>query len=283
MSSKKPAEDLQPTGFPDLDWSLSKRIESLDKLRGYTESEAAKANRWYLKKRQSMRFLGRTLRLLAILMAGGAGLVPIISQLWQADGKPLLAPGWSPLLLGLAGICIFLDRFLGGTSSWLRFVRASQEIGDLARVFRFDWEMYRAALGTQTPGDDQTLEGISTCRKLLADVDRIVRDETEAWAEEFRSVLKQVDETAAAAAKTQPTGGIDVEVTNGDQATGGWSLRIDDGTAIPQTGKTASVTGLLPALHKISASGTIGGAPKRAEKTVNVRAGAVELVTLTLA
>jgi hypothetical protein len=114
-------------------------------------------------------------------------------------------------------------------------------------------------------------------------VDRIVRDETEAWAEEFRSVLKQVDETAAAAAKTQPTGGIDVEVTNGDQATGGWSLRIDDGTAIPQTGKTASVTGLLPALHKISASGTIGGAPKRAEKTVNVREGAVELVTLTLA
>ena len=104
MASNQSAQDLQPSGFPDLDWSQAKRIESLDKLRAYAEAEAAKANGWYLKKRKSMRLLGRTLRLLAILMAGGAGLVPVISQLWQDGGKPLLAPGWSPLLLGLAGL-----------------------------------------------------------------------------------------------------------------------------------------------------------------------------------
>ena len=283
MASHQSAEDLKPDEFPDLDWSQAKRIESLDKLRAYGESEAAKANGWYLKKRKSMRFLGRTLRLLAILMAGGAGLVPVISQLWQVDGKPLLAPGWSPLLLGLAGLCIFLDRFLGGSSSWLRFVRASQEIGDLTRAFRFDWEIFRASLAAQAPDDERTLEGISKCRKLLADVDRIVRDETVAWAEEFRSVLKQVDEAAATAAKGKETGGIDVEVSNGDQATGGWTLRIDDGTAMPQSGKSASVTGLTPGLHKVSVSGTVGGAAKRAEKTVGVREGAVEAVPLTLA
>ena len=99
MASNKSAQDLQPTGFPDLDWSQAKRIESLDQLRSYSEKEAAKANEWYLKKRRPKRILGRTLRLLAILMAGGAGLVPVVSQLWQSNGQPLVPPGWSPLLL----------------------------------------------------------------------------------------------------------------------------------------------------------------------------------------
>lgn len=282
MSSTKSAEDLQPSGFPELDWSPAKRIESLEKLRGYAESEAAKANHWYLRKRRSKRMLGRGLRMLAILMAGGAGLVPVVSQLWQSEGRPLLAPGWSPLLLGVAGICILLDRFLGGTSSWLRYVRASQKIGELARAFRFDWEAQRVGLDVADAGGERTIEGISMCRKLLSDVDRIVREETQAWADEFRSVLRQVDEAAANAASTKELGGIDVEVVNGDQAAGGWTLRVDDGTPAPHGGNTASVAGLLPGIHKLSISGKIGGAVKRAEKSVHVREAAVESVSLIL-
>lgn len=85
------------------------------------------------------------------------------------------------------------------------------------------------------------------------------------------------------ASKVTKLGAIDVEVTNGDQVTGIWTLGVDSGSARQQTGKRAAVAGLIPGLHEIGVSGDVGGTLRSAQQTVQVPEGAVESVSLTLA
>ena len=276
-------EDLKPAGFPDdLDWTSNNILGSLSQLRDYSISEGEKANAWYLSSRVGKRLAGRSLRVAAIIFTAAAGLVPVVSQLWQTNGVPEIAPGWSPLLLGLAGLWVLLDKFLGASSAWLRYVSASQDIGDRLRKFRFDWEAKWVNLAGNKPTPDQTQELIAHCRSLVADIDKIVREETQAWVDEFRTVLKQIDLAAAKAPKTAPLGGIDIEVTNADQSAAGWTVSIDDGDEQQNSGKTASVTGIAAGIHKITVAGEIGGKVVGAEQHVNVSEGSVEAISLTL-
>jgi hypothetical protein len=110
-----------------------------------------------------------------------------------------------------------------------------------------------------------------------------VREETQAWASEFRSVLKQIDEAAVKAARAKALGAIQVEVSNGDQVTGTWTLRIDDESEHVCSGKRASITGVLPGIRKVSVIGEIGGRALRAEAAVIVPEAGVGAVSLTLA
>lgn len=276
-------DDLKPVGFPDdLDWSAGNLRGSLDRLRDFSVAEGNKANDWYLSKRVRKRVMGISFRVTAIIATAAAGLIPVISQLWQESGVPVVAPGWSPLLLGVAGICILLDRFLGQTSAWLRYVSASQDIGDRLRKFRFDWELLWFNLNGGQPTPEQTQQMINQCRSLVADVDKIVRDETQTWVDEFRTALKQIDLAAEKAPKTTAPGGIDVEVTNSNQLATAWTLSIDDGDAAKHSGKIASVTGLAPGIHKVSVTGVVAGKDVAAEQNVEVGEGKVAKVSLTL-
>jgi hypothetical protein len=279
---EKNRRDLRPEAFPSLSWEPQEVAQSLETLYRYVEGEALKANDWYLRKKGPNRRLGQWLRGLAILLTAGAGLVPILSELWQIGRQPMIRPGWSPLLLGLAALFLLLDRFLGGTSSWMRYLAASQAIGDLLRRFRFDWTLQQAACAGQPPDAAHTERLIGLCHRLLAGVDRVVQEETQAWASEFRGVLRQIDEAAIKAARRKGVGAIEVAVTNGDQVSGTWRLRIDQGPEQLYAGKKATLTGLLPGPRQLSVVGEIAGKPVRDGALVQVSEDVIEAVTLTL-
>jgi hypothetical protein len=75
----------------------------------------------------------------------------------------MIRPGWSPLLLGVAALFLLLDRFLGGTNSWMGYLAARQAIGDLLRRFRFDWTLQQAACAGQPPDAAHTERLIGLC------------------------------------------------------------------------------------------------------------------------
>jgi hypothetical protein len=279
---EKNRRDLRPDTFPPLSWESEEAAQSLATLYRYAECEALKANDWYLRKKVPKRRLGQWLRGLAILLTALAGLVPILSELWQSGGQPVIRPGWSPLLLGLAALILLLDRFLGGTSSWMRYVAASQAIGERLRRFRFDWTLAQAARAGQPPDAAHTARLIGLCHRLVAGVDRVVQQETQTWASEFRGVLRQIDEAAVKAARGRGVGAIEVAVTNGEQVSGTWRLRIDEGPEQRYAGKKATLTGLLPGPRQVSVAGEIAGKPVRDEALVQVSEDVVETVTLTL-
>ena len=277
-------EDVMPAQFPPLDWSAGHVSASLSALRAYVETEAIKASAWYLAKRGKKRILGRILRGLGILFTGAAGLLPILSQLWMRDDKPVVAPAWSTLLLGVAALCVLFDRFLGATSAWMRYLKASQEIGTLFQEFQFDWERQRVDQSGHEPTASQLSGMILRCHSLLRNVDRIVRQETEAWITDFRGVLTQMEESAAKApdAGRKPRGTMDLEVTNGDLATGGWTVRIDDEKESEHHGRKIVLASLAPGFRRVSVLGQIGADVKKAEKIIRVPEGGAASASVTL-
>lgn len=279
---KKP-RDLAPEPFPSLTWEAHEVAQSLETLRRYAEDEVLKANDWYLRKKAPKRRLGQWLRVLAIVLTAGAGLVPILSELWQSGGQPVIRPGWSPLLLGLTALALMLDRFLGGTSSWMRYLAASQAIGELLRQFRFEWTQQQAALAGQPPEPAETEQLIGLCHRLLAGVDRVVQEETQSWASELGNVLGQIDEAAAKVRRARAGGTLEVLVTNGDQVSGGWRLRIDDGAEELCAGQKATLVGLLPGPRQVDVVGEIAGQTVRGRALAQISEDKIESVTLTLA
>lgn len=280
---KRRAGDLRPDAFPEMSWAGGDVEASLHALYRYAEAEALKANDWYLQKKRRKRPLGQWLRGVAIVLIAGAGLVPILSELWQTGGNPVIRPGISPLLIGVAALLLFLDRFLGATSSWMRFLSASQLIEARLRQFRFDWARQQAALQGKPPDAVQIQRLIGLCHGFLADVDRIVQEETQIWAQEFRSILRQIDEAAGQAAQPRRSpGAIEITLTNGDRASGPWRVRLDDGVEYRFTGTRALLPEVSPGPRRLTVTGEIDGKPAQSEANIEVPQATTQPVTLTL-
>ena len=172
----------------------------------------------------------------------------------------------------------------------MRYLKASQEIGTLLQEFQFDWERQRADQDGHEPTPSQLSGMILRCHTLLRNVDRIVRQETEAWIAEFRGVLTQMEESAVKAtdaaramdAGRKPRGTMDLEVTNGDLAAGGWTVRIDDEKETEHHGKKIVLAGLAPGFRRVSVLGQIGADVKKAEKIIRVPEGGAASASVTL-
>jgi hypothetical protein len=284
MSAQLPAKDLGPRKLEGLSWDPAKVNESLDTVAAHASLEAEEAIAWYLKKKRPKELGARWLRVGAILATAIAGLIPIWIQMYPLQGgAPPFPPAWASVAVAIAALLIVLDQFLGCSTGWMRFILTQMRIRRILEVFRMDWETEKSAWKGQPPTAEQVQKMLALARNFLGEVHNLVEGETSAWAEEFKSSLKQIDEAARAKAEVKASGGVNVTVTNGGQCDTGWELSIDDGAPKKCGGTSAGVSGLTPALHAIKVIGAIQGQPKRAEKLVTVPVGAAAPVELTLA
>ena len=279
--AEKP-KDLTPNEFPKVVWEPGKLAEPLEQLFVCVVKEANDAIRWYELRRKPKQYGGQILRVSALIFAALAGLVPIVGEIFQDNGRPSIAPGWATVSLAIAGLLVLLDRFWGFTSAWVRFLLAQQELGKELRNFQFDWAKHKISWGGPEPSIQQAAAMIISCKKFVMKVHAIVRRETNLWASEFESAISMIDQTARAADQTMETGSITVKVTNGNQCENGWKLTIDDGPEVTYSGTSAALTRVQPGIRVIRVVGTINGVEKRHEKPVSVSSGAVEIIELTL-
>ncbi|MBW4469818.1 MAG: DUF4231 domain-containing protein [Stenomitos rutilans HA7619-LM2] len=193
----RPSTNLRPQRFPsDLDWSPTKRFDSLDQLFNFVNMECEDAIHWYYEKKKSKAILGYWLRLGAIVAVAAAGLIPIIGILCSKDRVPCLSPAWATVSLAIAALLISLDRFGGYTSGWVRYVRTAQIMTSLQGDFLHDWQVHRHDRQAQTSEETNikiTQDGISMCKKFLQSVNTLVQSETSVWAQEFQQALMEVD------------------------------------------------------------------------------------------
>lgn len=190
------ARDLAPAPFPSLAWEDGARAKSLELLFRHVTGEAERAIAWYWRARRRGQRGGRALRLAAILSAGAAGMLPLLAEVLERDGHPLLDPLWGALLLAGAGLLVLLDRFWGFTRSWVRSALAAQEVAAALDVFRIDWEAARLTGDGAEPDVETTQAALERCRRFLLEVRAIVRRETHAWAADFECTLAQIDTSA---------------------------------------------------------------------------------------
>lgn len=181
----------------DLVWEPSDVPGSLDALYQYVKDRATKAIDWYLESKRDKKTWAIWLRVLAILLASAGAIIPILSQIiTDPKGNQIIAPAWASVALVLAGVLVALDRFLGCSSSWIRYISTELRLQKILDEFQIDWQCQKSKWKDAGPDDKQTEGMFATAKQFIQEVDQLIIEETNAWIAEFQSVLKQIDELA---------------------------------------------------------------------------------------
>jgi hypothetical protein len=186
--------DLTPGIFPqNLNWKEGEATESLEELYSFVNIECQRAIDWYFQKKRTKRIAGYLFRVGSILSLAGAGVIPIIGEIYNDEGIPGLSPAWATVALAIAAVLVALDRLGGYTSGWVRYVRSGQTLSQLQSDFRVEWEKQKLLLHGGQVDVEIVQEGIDKCRKFLTEVHVTVRNETNQWAQEFQKILVELE------------------------------------------------------------------------------------------
>jgi hypothetical protein len=282
FSGRLGPKDLLPNEFPAADWAAGKAVASLQTLRSYVAREATQAADWYIRKRSLKRRAGQAARLAAMVAVAAAGVLPVLAQILGQNGQYAFPPAWATILLAAAALLVSLDYFFGFTSGWIRYLEADQKIVYAVYDFQFDWEVMRTNWVGREPTTEEVRAAIRRLKEAMLQVQKIVEDETAAWAAEFRGTIQRLDEAARARAESPPTApGATVVVTNG-ASIGEWTLAVDGGDPTTHTGTRCALVDLRPGPHKFVAEGRVNGQVAHDEVTAEVRPSGVTEISLTL-
>jgi hypothetical protein len=280
MLAVKRSSDLgAPSPIEALRWDTSNREASLGLVYHHAAGGAEIAIDWYLKSKRPKQRLARWLRASAIGFATLAGVIPMLAEI---PSLHVIDPVWASISLGIAAALVMLDRFFGFSSGWIRYISTELHLRHILDEFYLDWEAERAGWKNTSPTDEQIQRALARCRAFVAQVNGIVREETNLWVAEFQDSLKQLDETVKAKLAAAMPGALSLIITNGEQCQGDWCVSIDDSSTRSGHGKTVAVPGLLPGIHTVRVDGTIETRAVRAEKPVPITAGSVTSVEMTL-
>lgn len=268
--SRKSA-DLEPPNQLQTDWTDGQREDSLNLLFKFAYDTAKEAINWYWGNKRKKN-VGQTLRLLAILLTAMGGLVP-----------PLLAAEIDRLWILNLRACIALDKFFGFSSTWIRFVTTATTIQTGLTRFQLEWSSERAKLGGKEPPPEVCATLIERLLGFLAFVRDEIEKETNAWAAEYLTNLAAIEKEAKRQIEAQTPGGIDVTISNGDEADSPVTISLDSAPMQTVQTPTCTLRPVYPGQHVVGARSTIGGAPVHASSgVIVVGAGQVTKVRLTL-
>jgi SMODS and SLOG-associating 2TM effector domain 2 len=281
MANEAP-KDLGPAQRLQHSWDPGQILNSLESLSDRITKEAESAIGWYLRAKRPKQRWAMCLRMGSIAMGTIAGIIPILAQIFARDGHPIIQPAWASVALGIAAALVLLDRFFGFSSAWMRYIATELHIRQLTQEFQLDWESDKATWLGSEPTPDQLRATFARFKAFVTQVNSIVRQETDAWIQEFQSTLKEIDEAAKAKAAISGLGAVNIVVTNGDVCDNGWDLSIDRGSTKNYRGKTAGVGDLIWGIHTIKVEGIINGNRKQAEAAVSIAPGATANAQFTL-
>lgn len=262
---RRPKADVVWTTLdPNLQWDTA-TDESLEKVYDYVVDFSNSTIEWYQRERRPKRQLGFSLRLGAMFLTVGAGLVPL---------SPI-PPVWSTVMLAAAGLFISVDLLAGHTSGWVRYMLAQQKVERVRDAFLLEWNALKVA---KTDAADM----LERAKTFLLAVGKVVDDETQEWAVEFQSALKEMGKARKAAAESERTGAVEVMVKN-PQIVTEWVLEIDGSQRGRTSGKNLAVTDVAVGIRKLKVYGDDTQGKKFSdEKTVKVDGGATVTKELEL-
>lgn len=127
-------------------WDPDHVAGSLGEMLKYAEHNAQAAIDWYWDKKRWKAVASRVCRLGTILFTAAAALIPIVGStglFGPSDGAQQTL--WSLRLnqagylsLEFAALALAPDRFMSGSTSWMRYVSTATLIQTAVEQFRFD-------------------------------------------------------------------------------------------------------------------------------------------------
>jgi len=273
-------KNIELPAYPEVDWSDP--AGALKELREYVVATATDAANWYWARAKWKKRMGMSLRFVAIVATGIGGLLPLLAVAME-EGNAL--SGWGYVALAFAGASITLDKFFGFSRSWIRFVTTGTALQSEMQKFHMAWARITSGLRGKDP-KDYTGEELDLLFELiasaLAKVRQIVEEETRVWTAEYATSLSDLEKRVEAEQKALKPGGINLTIVGGDKAADGVAVSVDGMVVQTVKGVRATVRNVYPGQHKIEASGKIATRKHTDSLIVQIPAGEIVPVTLTL-
>ncbi|NUO50315.1 MAG: SLATT domain-containing protein [Polyangiaceae bacterium] len=173
-------------------------LERARHLKESAEERAQAAIGWYLQRKVRSAFWSRMLRVMAISFVAIGGLAPLTHSLVTAIGSKTDVPWLNTsgyVAFGLAGAAMAFDRYLGVSSTWMRFMGAALQLQRTLVTFQSDWTILTMRLES-SPTKKSVEELAERARRLTEDVESIIELETKDWMAEFRGALSDLNRAA---------------------------------------------------------------------------------------
>jgi hypothetical protein len=100
-------------------------------------NDATGSKSWYKNKRAGTRKWSRGIRFCSIILIGLGGIFPLVGKNWEKWGIDLTP--WGYITIAIAGIILFIDRFFGFSSAWIRYTSTEMEITRQLNDFESGW------------------------------------------------------------------------------------------------------------------------------------------------
>jgi len=190
----------------ELSWNPKDTPASLEGLCDFVKGRADRVVDWYLKSRRDKKHWAIRLRGLAIILATAAAIIPILALIiTNKEGKAIINPAYASVGLAAAGMLVAMDRLLGLSSSWIRYVSTELRVQKRLNEFLIEWQFEKAKWIKGEPAKNQTAVMFRLAKQFIKDVDELIIEETAAWEAEFQSALKQLNELAKMRGRMQKT------------------------------------------------------------------------------
>lgn len=264
-----------------LQWDQANVEASLNEVCEFVLEEAERQSHWYRRKAGPKRVLSQSVRVIAVLSAASAGVLPILSQIFANEsGSPVVHPAWATVAVGIGLGALALDRFFGFSTGWMRFITTEMTMSSKIEEFRLETSVENMGRQGKPPTSDQANATLSRCAAFASEMSGFALEETRAWVLEFQENLKDLDDRLTARAQTRRTGSLIVRVENGNQCDDGWTLSMDGRGQLTRRGKSAAFSDVYPGDYVVAVEGQIEGRSVFAESVVAV--GAAETANLDL-
>lgn len=177
--------------------------------------EATSKADWYKRKKPLKRIASKIIRAASIVLIGLGGLFPIIKDI---DGYDI--SNWGYYTIAIAGVLLFLDKFFGFSSGWIRYITTEMNIRQKISAFELQWEIEtsKAQLCEDQPAGKYncktTTQLLTMLKNFLSQIDELVKEETGVWASEFQTNMAELQKLADSKVKSLQPGNVRITITN---------------------------------------------------------------------
>lgn len=186
------SKNIMPVPLDDIDWTDID--DGLGKVFKWAVDEANGAVSYYLKKTKWNRRAGWGIRVAIGFLAAAAAILPIVSQLTiNSSGESWLKPVWATLVAAVAAALYGLDRSVGWTNAWIRFIKTANTIHALLNDFCLEWNMALGPLMEKGLKAEDIPKMVKIAKDFIENVNKSIETETRAWISDYKKATAEFE------------------------------------------------------------------------------------------
>ena len=139
---------------------------------------------------RSKRLIATGLRVLELVAIGVSAIIPLIAVVFPNTN---INPIWITIAIAIAGGLLGFDKYLGFSTGWIRYIKTYMLIEMRTRMFSLEWKK-EISMVNDAINQNEINKMLDLAIRYLGDIQLFVKEETNAWIQEFSVTIKEVEE-----------------------------------------------------------------------------------------